>query len=397
MRALAEAEHHRSRAQTRNLGLLLVVAIALAGCGVTFQGLSGADEPSPDLVDDREVIALIPDRTSTDRLLLAADRQGYELLDTTALPALGQVMLTFAKPADVTGAEAIEALEAAEPSSTVGTNHAYRLQSSAGAIDHQGYARALIDWPDTGCRAYGPVGLIDTRVDPGAPNLAGARVVSRQFAGGGAVSSRHGTEIASLLADPRMIGGVTIYNASVVAKTRDGDDAAGADDLVRALDWLTGQDVRVVNLSLAGPFNKLLNLAVTEATSRGLVLIAAVGNAGPNVPPQYPAAFPSVIAVTAIDADRDIYKNAVRGSFVDFAAPGVDVFVPSAEGGRFVTGTSVATPFVTARVLADEDLMRALTPTQIRQQLTAASEDLGRRGSDPVFGSGLPKATGLCR
>lgn len=397
MLALAKSDRRRHAAGFSNLGCLIVAATVLVGCAAGFQSFPGRESPSPDLVDDREVIALLPQTTPVDRLLSAADSQGYQLMDTTSLPALEQVMLTFAKPADVTGAQAIDALETAEPASTVGTNHAYRLQLSEPGTDQHNYAQALIDWPIGGCRAFGAVGLIDTQVDPDAPNLARTRVVSRQFADGEGVPSRHGTEIASLLADPRLIDGVTIYSAGVVGKSSRGDVAAGADDLIRALDWLAGQDVRVVNLSLAGPFNKLLDLAVTEATSRGLILIAAVGNAGPDVAPQYPAAFPSVIAVTAIDADRDVYKNAVHGSFVDFAAPGVDVFVPSNDGGRFVTGTSVAAPFVTARILADQDLMRAPTPTQIRQGLTAASEDLGRPGNDPVFGSGLPKATGLCR
>lgn len=397
MRFSTKAEKQVRGARGLSLGFCVMSALALAGCVSGLQNVQGQDGSALNLIDDDEVIALLSDGTPTNRLLSAADQQGYRLLDTTSLPALGQVMLTFAKPDDVTGAQAIDALEAAESASIVGVNHAYRLQQNAQGFTQQDYARAMLDWPAQGCRANGPVGLIDTRVDPDAPALSQARIVSRQFAEVGTVSTRHGTEIASVLADPRTIDGITIYNAGVVGETSNGDTAAGADDLIRALDWLAGQDVRVVNLSLAGPFNKLLNLAVVEATQRGLVLVAAVGNAGPNVAPQYPAAFPSVIAVTAIDADRDIYRRAVRGSFVDFAAPGVDVFIPSAEGGRFVTGTSVAAPFVTMRILADEELMRSASPTQIRERLAATSEDLGRRGSDPVFGSGLPKATGLCR
>lgn len=396
MRALAKPICRRRADGLRNSTCLFVAALVLAGCTAGSRSFLANSDAPPDLVDDREVIALLPGTASPDPLLSAADSQGYALLDTTDLSALGQVMLTFAKPDDVTGAEAIEALEAAEPASRVGINHAYRLQLAEPGEGPQSYAQALIEWPAGGCRAFGPVGLIDTQVDAGVPNLAQTRVISRQFTDGEVVSPRHGTEIATLLADPQLMDGVTIYSAGVVGRSPDGDVAAGADDLIRALDWLAGQDVRVVNLSLAGPFNKLLDVAVDEATSRGMVLVAAVGNSGPNVDPLYPAAFPSVIAVTAIDADRDIYEDAVRGSFVDFAAPGVDVFIGSEQGGRFVTGTSVAAPFVTARIIADQALMRAPDTTQIRESLTASSEDLGRRGNDPVFGSGLPKATGLC-
>ncbi|MCV6598652.1 MAG: S8 family serine peptidase [Mangrovicoccus sp.] len=347
-------------------------------------------------MDEREVIALLPEDQPLESLMKTAQARGYLWTNTTPLPSLGLRMITFEKPGDVTGAQAIAALEAAVPASTAGINHAYHLQSLEPGGPARSYAQALLDWPNRRCQAHGPVGLIDTQIDTRAPNLANTRVVSRHFAPDRSISPRHGTEVASQLADPSMIAGLTIYNASVVGQSRDGGIAAGADDLIRALDWLAGQDVRVVNLSLAGPFNKLLDLAVSEATARGMVLVAAVGNAGPNVAPQYPAAFPSVIAVTAIDADRDIYRNAVRGPFVDFAAPGVDVFIPSVDGGRFVTGTSIAAPFVTARILADKDLMRDPKPANIRERLAVSSEDLGRRGADPVFGSGLPKATGLC-
>lgn len=375
--------------------ILLVASTLLVGCTLDLgSGLGGAG--AADLADDDRVIALLPRTASREALLSAAETQGYNLLDTTPLPALGQVMITFAKPADVTGAEAIAALEAAEPASTVGVNHAYRLQIDGAVADARTYAQTLIEWPAAGCRARGPVGLIDTAVDPVAPPLGQVDLRSRQFAGGRNVSTRHGTEIASLLADPRLLRDVTIYSAGVVGRTGNGGVAAGADDMIRALDWLAGQGVEVVNLSLAGPYNKLLDLAVIEATTRGMILVAAVGNAGPGGAPLYPAAFPSVIAVTAINADRNIYEKAVHGAFVDFAAPGVDVFVRSGEGGRFVTGTSIAAPFVTARILADQDLMNAQNAAQLREGLASASEDLGPRGSDPVFGEGLPKAAGLC-
>lgn len=386
----------RPAAGRLRLSILAVASMLLVGCALDLPGLPGGRGATADLVDDDEVIALLPRTESREALLSAADMQGYRVLDTTPLPSLGQIMITFAKPVDVTGADAIAALETAEPASTVGINHAYRLQLDGAVPDARSYAQALIEWPAAGCRARGPVGIIDTAVDRDAPTLDRVQITSREFAGGRNVSTRHGTEVASLLADPRLLRGVTIYSAGVVGRTRNGGAAAGADDLIRALDWLAGQGVQVVNLSLAGPYNKLLDLAVTEAASRGMILVAAVGNAGPGGAPLYPAAFQPVIAVTAVNADRDIYKNAVHGAFVDFAAPGVDVFVPSGEGGRFVTGTSIAAPFVTARILADQGLMNTQNASELRGRLATVSEDLGSPGSDPVFGDGLPKAAGLC-
>ena len=172
---------------------------------------------------------------------------------------------------------------------------------------------------------------------------------------------------------------------------------AGADALIKALDWLAQQNVQFVNLALAGPYNKLLDLAVERAASNGMILVAAVGNNGPNVEPMYPAGFPDVIAVTAVDINGNIYRNAVRGPHVDIAAPGVDILVNSGNGARFVSGTSIATPLVTARLVADGSLKNKPSIAQVRNRLRGKSTDLGARGRDPTFGNGLVLAEDVCR
>ena len=99
------------------------------------------------------------------------------------------------------------------------------------------------------------------------------------------------------------------------------DPAAGVDDIVRAVDWLHSQGVRVVNISLAGPYNKILDRGLEAAAERGMVIVAAAGNEGAGAPPRYPAAFDYVIAVTAVDADLRVYRRAGAGDHIDFAAP----------------------------------------------------------------------------
>lgn len=348
-----------------------------------------------ELASDGQVIALVPDDATRLALLRASDAAGYRLRDTSDLPSLGLIMLTFDLPEGVTGPQAIQDLEAAEPASVVGVNHAYTLQQGVGGADAFDYADQLVHWPSDGCRALAPAGLIDTAVDPGAPGLAGVRVIGRRFVTGGEAPTRHGTEVATVLADPRRLRDVTLYSAAVVGDTLAGE-AAGVDTLIRALDWMAGEGVRVVNVSLAGPFNKLLERAVGQAASRGLTIVAAVGNDGPDADPRYPAAYPQVIAVTAVDADRRIYRDAVRGPQVDIAAPGVDVFVSSGTTGRFVTGTSIAAPFVSARILADQSLLAAPDAEALRRAIAATAEDLGGPGPDPEFGAGLLRAETAC-
>src|SRR5690606_5775040 len=99
--------------------------------------------------------------------------------------------------------------------------------------------------------------------------------------------------------------------------------------LTRAIDSAIAAGARVVNLSFAGPADPMLARAMQRAYARGVVLIAAMGNAGPQSPPLYPAADPNVIAVTATDIADRIYPNATRGTYVALAAPGVDVLVPA--------------------------------------------------------------------
>ncbi len=376
---------------------MTVLCLTIAGCAAYDRG--EVDQPGSAqgaFVDEREIVALVEGDRARERMARYAKANGYVLRETTKLGALGLIMLSFEMPAGTTGKEAIAALETAVAGSTVGVNHAYRRQQLNVSNAAPSYANGLLNWPQSGCRASVPIGLIDTEVDVGAAGLLQSQMVQKRFTAGPPRSTRHGTEIASVLTDPTRMRGTTIYSAGVIEQTPDAGSAAGADQIVKALDWLTEEDVKVVNVSLAGPFNKLLALAVSRATDRGMIIVAAVGNSGPYAPARYPAAFESVIAVTAVDANGDIYRNAGQGPYVDIAAPGVDVPARSARGTRFVTGTSIAAPFVTARIAADPAILSARGPRQIRQRLVGNTRDLGQSGADNTFGSGLMQATGIC-
>lgn len=362
----------------------------LAGCAAVQRSTE------TDILDAQMVYALVPDAGAVADLRQFADAGGYELTREARLRGLGLTMLDFRIPAGITAPQAIVTLEDAVPTATVGVNHVYRLQQETSGQRSLDYANDLMRWPEGGCRARAAVGIIDTGIDINAPALAEARIVTRAFFSGRAASATHGTDVASVLSNPDRLSDVTIYGANVFGQQNALGLVAGADALVRALDWLAEEDVRFVNLALAGPYNKLLDLAVTRAVARGLILVAAVGNDGPDVAPLYPAGFDGVIAVTAVDATGRIYRNAVRGPHVDVAAPGVDVMVTSDGRTRFVTGTSIATPFVTARLAADASLAGARTVAQVRTRLAETSTELGPMGRDAIYGYGLSLAENVC-
>jgi subtilisin family serine protease len=94
-------------------------------------------------------------------------------------------------------------------------------------------------------------------------------------------------------------------------------------NIVKGMDWAVAQGARVINMSFAGPHDPELERRISDARKRGIILIAAAGNAGPKSKPLYPAADRNVIAVTATDADDKLFAEANRGGHIAVAAPGV--------------------------------------------------------------------------
>jgi subtilisin family serine protease len=127
------------------------------------------------------------------------------------------------------------------------------------------------------------------------------------------------------------------------------------------------------------------------------VIVAAAGNNGAGAEPSYPAAYPGVVAVTAVDHELNVYQRATRGPYVDLAAPGVNVWTASAQGtGSLKTGTSYAVPFVSAAAGVLLASRPDLDITAVRTRLEKATLDLGQPGRDPTFGFGLIQMAGLC-
>lgn len=158
------------------------------------------------------------------------------------------------------------------------------------------------------------------------------------------------------------------------------------------MDWLIGQRVRLVNMSFAGPPNEAFADVLQAAAARGTVMVAAAGNRGDNVA-LYPAAASEVIAVTAVDAAGRRYRKASRGGHIEFAAPGVDLYIAKGNRGSYASGTSYAAPIVTA--LAAQAMARGTSGANgLRRALRRDLRDLGDPGRDVQFGWGLVQAPG---
>jgi subtilisin family serine protease len=100
-------------------------------------------------------------------------------------------------------------------------------------------------------------------------------------------------------------------------------------NILKGINWSVQEGLRIIHMSFAGPRDTSLERALKGAYDKGIVLIAAAGNAGPKSPPLFPGAVPYVIAVTATDVDDKLFTGANRGKYISVAAPGVDILVPA--------------------------------------------------------------------
>jgi subtilisin family serine protease len=230
------------------------------------------------------------------------------------------------------------------------------------------------------------VAVIDSQIDTKHPDLAGDIAGQYDALGGKETPHAHGTAMAGAIAAHHKLIGVApgVRLLAVRAFAGEGESAQGSTfNVMKGLDWAARQNARVVNMSFAGPADQMFADMLAKARLRGMVLIAAVGNAGPRSPPLYPAADAHVIGVTATDINDKLLKQANRGSQVVVAAPGVDVLVPAPDASyQMTTGTSVAAANATgvaALLLARNP---KLTPAQVRALLIKSAHKIPGKKRD---------------
>lgn len=285
-----------------------------------------------------EVIAIDPDPAT----FAALQAAGFAQREEARAEALGLLAFTFAIPRGWSVDRALSRLRRLAPGGTFAANVLYEASGMAtgggGPVAKQaaGSARAAIGIIDGGVAAH--------------PALR-SPVRQQGFAAGAPRSSAHGTAVASLIAGQGMVRGAAPGAPLLVADIYGADPAGGnAFALVRALAWLAQQRVRVVAVSLVGPANPLVQRAVAAARARGMHIVAAVGNDGRAAPPAYPASYPGVLAVTAVDGRGRVLVEAGRALHLDYAAPGADMAAAGAGGIVPVRGTSYAVPLVAGRL-----------------------------------------------
>ena len=337
-----------------------------------------------------------------------ANTLGFSLLDSTPLPGLGFKVTRLRLPDGFIDPVALlRTLVRADPLGLYGRNSVYRLADGSdvgiaanGACEGtRCYGQALVGWPAGGCTHAARIGMLDSAVDVGHPALKKQKLVQQRIGRGKAraAEQEHGTAVAALLIGSSS-GGVTgllpqasLYAADVFELDPDSRPYTDAYKLIQGLDWLARQKLDALNISIAGPASPILHKAVQVLDTQGVAIAAAAGNLGPKAPPQYPAAYPEVLAVAAIDRQMKPYAKGNQGKYVGIAAPGIAIWTATAKGGaRFLDGSSYAAPYAAASLalLRRDPTERGNVKAAI-QQLRSAARDLGAKGVDPVFGAGL--------
>lgn len=316
--------------------------------------------------------------------------QNFRLLGST----IGLFRIVDNRPVDTVRRE----LAADGSVRSVQLNFRYFLQDqkkTATEGDSAQYAIAQLRLPQAHKVVRGmnvTIAVIDSGVDAKHPELANSVSDSFDALGSKEGPHTHGTGIAgAIVAHARLMGSAP--EARLIAIRAFGSAAKGAEStsyvILRGLDYAAEHGAQIINMSFAGPKDPLIERGIAATAARGILMVAAAGNAGPKSPPLYPAANPNVIAVSGTDAQQKLFTASNRGKHIAIAAPGTDIFLPAPDDKYQITsGTSFSAAYVSGVAALIMERNPALKPGDIRAILTNTARDLGTPGRDDQFGAG---------
>ncbi|WP_433180322.1 S8 family serine peptidase [Actinoallomurus sp. CA-150999] len=271
------------------------------------------------------------------------------------------------------------------------------------------------------------VAVLDTGVDGHQPDLTGRVVDGPDFTGharkpGNRYWGRHGTEMASLIAGHGHGAGgnagimgvapeAKILSIRVTWELNDPmrDDHAqvahSRDAIAKGIRYATDHGAQVISMSLGGGKlfyngNPLEETAIKYALGKGVVLVASSGNDGATGNRRnYPAAYPGVIAVGAVDRAFKPTKFTNRHTYVSVSAPGVEIVSADVSGHGYVLGTGTSSS--AALVAGMSALVKAryprLTPDEVKQTLEEGTTHRPADGRNTAIGTGVADALGTLR
>jgi len=370
------------------------------------RGPSGAPPANERRLIPDEVVIEIPNAVSTQRIDALQRRFRLTRVESQSFQLTGTTLYRWRISDRRSVAAVVRALEGDAIIAFAQPNYLFMLQqveTKTSEVKPEGdpaqYELAKLRLPQAHAIAKGDgilVAVIDSGVDASHPELAGAIAQTFDAIDTPVAAHKHGTAIAGLIAAHGKLTGAAPGARILAIRAFDpaGNSAEGSTfNILKSLDWAVANGARIINMSFAGPADPAVHRSLEAARKKGIVLIAAAGNAGSKSPPLYPAADPNVIAVTATDADDKLFEQSNRGRHIAIAAPGAQILVAIPDGGYEVaSGTSYSAAEVSGIVALMLERKSDLTPDKVRGILLATAKDLGPKGHDVMFGAGLADA-----
>lgn len=231
------------------------------------------------------------------------------------------------------------------------------------------------------------IAILDSGIDSLQPDLGSVVINKANFTTDNTVEDNqgHGTSVAGVAAAITNNGiGVAgmSYSSNVISgKVLDSTNNGYVSWVAEGIVWATDNGAKVINLSLGFTANtQTLQDAVNYAQSRGVVVVAAAGNLN-NTTPLYPANYADVVSVAATDQNDNKTSISSYGTWVDVAAPGVDILSTCRDGWYcYGQGTSIATPFVSGLAALLIGQNPSITNTEVVNRIQSTA--------DPIIGTG---------
>ncbi|MFF7379860.1 type VII secretion-associated serine protease mycosin [Streptomyces massasporeus] len=292
------------------------------------------------------------------------------------------------------------------------TAHADGIRAQQWALDAMHTEQA---WQTTKGRGI-TVAVLDTGVEADHPDLAGNVLPGKDLVGFGAEPgdrawARHGTAMAGIIAGhghgPGDADGVLgIAPEAKILPVRvileDGDPSRAkarstrGNALAEGIRWATDHGADVINLSLGDDSASAHpepseDQAVQYALKKGVVVVASAGNGGEKGDHiSYPAAYPGVIAATAVDRAGTRASFSTRRWYATVSAPGVDVVIADPDHKYYEGwGTSAAAAFVSGAAALVKAAHPGLAPAQIKSLLEDTARNAPSGGRDDSRGFGF--------
>ncbi|HVS03925.1 MAG TPA: S8 family serine peptidase, partial [Thermoanaerobaculia bacterium] len=401
-RALRRARDGRWRGSevraSRAAPVAVVVAALAAGCAAT-----GSERAAVPVTDSAQLMVLLrpaPEPVWLRRSGELAAAYGLHSLAAWTFASLGEPCVLYGLPAQARADEVVRRLAAEPGVLTVQPVQRYRVLADAYDDPYAPLQHALptLRLPEAHRLATGRgirIGMVDTGVDIDHPELRGRVVEVGNFVERGEVSftgDLHGTAIAGVLVARAnnqlgMVGtapdaGLVVAKSCWYESPRAATAVCDSYTLAQGIDFTLGAGVRVLNVSLGGPPDRVLERLLRHALEAGVVVVAAVddGVEGGG----FPADLPGVLAVQAVRPERRV---PIRGA-TGISAPGVDVLTTAPRGAYdFASGNSFAAAHVSGLVALLLERRPELDAAAVAELLASTS-----RPSPDGAGGRLPDA-----